>query len=163
MAQLRVSEMGRSHVAKTAGGAMTREEKGGSMLDDYNADHVTVLPGGAPAKTGLAAMRARGRRRMGGGFLEAIQADFEAHGVAVVARIREEKPESYLKLVASILPKDFSAAAGRLEDLSDEQLIDRIRVLDAAIRPLLNKRKSSARRSGRAPRAEQVDSSAKPE
>ena len=119
------------------------------MVDDENPERATGLFDDAPVKIGVAAKRARGRGRLGGAFVEAVQADFEAHGEAVVARIREEKPESYLKLVASILPKDSSAAAGGMDDLSDEQLIERIRVLDAAIRPLLRKRKAGARRAGR--------------
>ena len=79
------------------------------------------------------------------------------HGVDVIARIRAEKPESYLKLVASLLPKDVNAAAGGLEELSDEQLIERIRGLDAAIRPLLEAKKARTRRSRRPAR---VDSQA---
>lgn len=51
---------------------------------------------------------------LGGSFLGAVQADFARHGVNVIARIREEKPEAYLKLVASVLPKDLSAATGGL-------------------------------------------------
>lgn len=132
------------------------------MLDDERQDCATGLPDDAPVKAGIAAKRARGRGRIGGAFVEAVQADFEAHGAAVVARIREEKPETYLKLVASILPKDLSAAAGGMDDLSDEQLIARIRVLDTTIRPLLNRRKSSARRSGRRARADCMESPVKP-
>ncbi|MDK1489712.1 hypothetical protein QN219_06520 [Sinorhizobium sp. 7-81] len=77
------------------------------------------------------------RTRLGGAFLEAVQADFETHGVDVIARLREEKPESYLKLLASILPKDLSANANALDELTDEELVQRIRMLDATIRPLI--------------------------
>ncbi|MDK1386839.1 hypothetical protein QN224_15625 [Sinorhizobium sp. 8-89] len=77
------------------------------------------------------------RTRLGGAFLEAVQADFEAHGVDVIARLREEKPESYLKLLASILPKDLSANANALDELTDEELVRRIRMLDQTIRPLI--------------------------
>jgi hypothetical protein len=83
-------------------------------------------------------------------FLDAVQADFVAHGIGVIARIREEKPESYLKLVASLQQKDLNAAAGGMDDFSDEQLIERIRALDAAVRPLLDG-KTRARRSKRPP------------
>ncbi len=33
--------------------------------------------------------------------------DFKEHGISVVAQVREEKPDQYLKVVASILPKEF--------------------------------------------------------
>lgn len=123
------------------------------MLDEDGSDCAAGLPDGAPVKAGAVAVRARGRGRLGGAFAEAVQADFEAHGAVVVARIREEKPESYLKLVASILPKNLDAAAGGMGELSDEQLIERIRLLDAAIRPLLGARKVGARRSVRRARS----------
>jgi len=118
------------------------------MLDEENPDCAAGPPADVPVKAGDAAKRARGRGRLGGAFADAVQADFEAHGAAVVARIREEKPESYLKIVASILPKDLGAAGG-MDDLSDEQLIERIRLLDVAIRPLLSPKKAGARRSQR--------------
>lgn len=91
--------------------------------------------------------------RWEGSFLGAVQADFARHGVNVIARIREEKPEAYLKLVASVLPKDLSAATGGVDDLSDEQIIDRIRALDAAIRPLLSLRKRAGGLRKRVPPA----------
>ncbi|WEX76175.1 hypothetical protein PYH37_004454 [Sinorhizobium numidicum] len=123
------------------------------MLDDES-------PAQSPALTEQAAPsddvggRKGGRSRLGRAFLQAVQADFEAHGVGVVARIREEKPETYLKLVASILPKDINVNAGGMDELSDEQLLERIRTLDAAIRPLLNaKNVGKGARRERAPRA----------
>ncbi|OHV77986.1 hypothetical protein [Ensifer sp. LCM 4579] len=121
------------------------------MPDQESPDCAADLPDAAPAKA--AAKRASGRGRLGGAFADAVQADFEAYGAAVVARIREEKPESYLKLVASILPKDLGAAASGMEELSDEQLIERIRVLDMAVRPLLDPKKAGARRSVRRTRS----------
>ncbi len=90
---------------------------------------------------------------LGGSFLGAVAADFARHGVNVIARIREEKPEACLKLVASVLPKDLSAATGRVDDLSDEQIIDRIRALNAAIRPLLSVRKRAGGPRKRVPPA----------
>ncbi|THK37281.1 hypothetical protein EHS39_15790 [Ensifer sp. MPMI2T] len=91
------------------------------------------------------------RTRLGGAFLEAVQADFEAHGVDVIARLREEKPESYLKLLASILPKDLSANANALDELTDEELVRRIRMLDQTIRPMIEApaKGKAARKSAR--------------
>jgi hypothetical protein len=94
-------------------------------------DDLGVAEGLAPKQP------ANGRGRLGGAFLDAVQADFAAHGAGVIARIREEKPETYLKLVAAITPKDLSATANATDGLSDEQLIERIRALDTVIRPLI--------------------------
>jgi hypothetical protein len=120
------------------------------MLDDES----TVREAEDINEDGVPALRVRdGRGRLGGTFLDAVQADFGAHGAAVVARIREEKPEAYLKLVSSILPKVMNTAPGCMDGLSDEELIERIRALDAVIRPLLEPKKTRSRRPGRPARA----------
>ena len=40
-------------------------------------------------------------------FLEALTEDFLAHGKDVIERVRDERPEVYLKLVALLVPKDL--------------------------------------------------------
>lgn len=47
------------------------------------------------------------RCRLGEAFLGAVLADFEAHGAATIAKMREEKPDQYFKVVAAILPKEI--------------------------------------------------------
>ncbi|QGJ73802.1 hypothetical protein [Sinorhizobium meliloti] len=78
------------------------------------------------------------RNKLGEAFLEAMHADFEQHGTEVIARVRHEKPDQYLKVVASILPKDLNININNMDDLTDDQLIQRIRQLDSAIRPFLD-------------------------
>ena len=41
-------------------------------------------------------------------FVSALTEDFEQHGVSVIERVRTEKPENYLKIVADLVPKDFN-------------------------------------------------------
>ena len=41
-------------------------------------------------------------------FITALTADFEQHGEAVIERVRSEKPENYLKIVADLVPKDVN-------------------------------------------------------
>lgn len=67
------------------------------------------------------------RSKLGHAFLEAMHDDFVKHGVNVIQAVRLEKPEQYLKVVASVLPKEIDAS---------EELIDTInqitrRVVDA--------------------------------
>src|SRR5262245_25364886 len=68
--------------------------------------------------------RAKGsRNRLAHAFVTALQADFEEHGEAVIRVARVEKPVEYLKVIASILPKELEISDGsRLRELSDEQL-----------------------------------------
>jgi len=47
------------------------------------------------------------RSKLGTAFVEAMLKDFEAHGVEVVEAVRLDKPDQYLKVIASILPKEF--------------------------------------------------------
>jgi len=41
-------------------------------------------------------------------FISALTADFDRHGETVIERVRAEKPENYLKIVADLVPKDFN-------------------------------------------------------
>ncbi|TPI14105.1 hypothetical protein FJW06_12450 [Mesorhizobium sp. B4-1-3] len=89
----------------------------------------------------------RSRKTLGDDFAAALRADFRAHGAGVIAAVRAEKPDQYLKVVLTLLPKDFSAKdlsehvdADRtnLEQLSDEEIRSRIRSLETSLRPLLD-------------------------
>lgn len=52
------------------------------------------------------------RAKLGEAFLQAMQEDFAQHGIAAVEAVRTEKPDQYLKVIASMLPKEI--------DLGDE-------------------------------------------
>ncbi len=78
------------------------------------------------------------RNKLGEAFLEAMHDDFEAHGVAAIVKVREEKPDQYLKVIASILPKDLNINVNQMDGMTDDELIERIRALDATIRPFLD-------------------------
>ena len=47
------------------------------------------------------------RSKLGEAFLKELLADFEQHGVEAIKATREDKPDQYLKVVASILPKEI--------------------------------------------------------
>jgi hypothetical protein len=78
------------------------------------------------------------RSHLGEVFLEALRDDFVEHGVAAIAKVRDEKPDQYLKVIASILPRDLNINVNQMDNLTDDQLIERIRALDATIRPFLD-------------------------
>ena len=66
-----------------------------------------------PGQSGNPGGRPKGsRNRLGQAFLDALQADFEQHGEAVIVDVREKLPHVYLKVVASMLPKEFSSPDG---------------------------------------------------
>ncbi|TAX58486.1 hypothetical protein ELI01_18775 [Rhizobium leguminosarum] len=91
-----------------------------------------------PGNSGFGGRPKGARNKLGEQFINDLYADWQDHGVATLARVREEKPDQYLKVVASILPKDLNVNINQMDDLTDDQLVQRIRSLDSAIRPFLD-------------------------
>lgn len=93
----------------------------------------------SPGQSGNPKGRPLGSRsKLGEAFLEALNADFAEHGVQAIAKVRDEKPDQYLKVIASILPKDLNVNINQMDAYTDDELIERIRALDATIRPFLD-------------------------
>lgn len=81
-----------------------------------------------PGQSGNPAGKPKGSRHaLGEAFVKALHDDFAAHGVSVIEAVRREKPDQYMKVVASLLPKEFKIET--TSDLTDEQLDARIRTL----------------------------------
>ena len=59
-------------------------------------------------------------------FIAALSASFDKHGEAVIEEVRLEKPTEYLKIIASIVPKEFTVNNVSMSDMSDEELIERL-------------------------------------
>jgi hypothetical protein len=62
------------------------------------------------------------RNKLGEAFIEALHADFEQHGPKVIEKCRIEKPDAYLKVIASILPKELNVNTSALGEMSDDEL-----------------------------------------
>ncbi len=99
-------------------------------------------PRGIPFKsgaewTGNAKGRPKGsRHKLGEAFIEAMSADFEVHGSKVIEQVRIEKPDQYLKVVASILPKELNVNTNAMSEMSDDELaavIAAMRTLAASV------------------------------
>jgi hypothetical protein len=99
-------------------------------------------PGGPGRKKGS-------RNRLGEAFLEALADDFEVYGYETIERVRQGDPVAYVKVCASILPKELNVRVE--DDLTDEQLDHRIRQLAAALDLALGDQGGT----GAAPRAEE--------
>lgn len=74
------------------------------------------------------------RNKLGEAFLLAMYEDFQEHGVTVIETVRTEKPDQYLKVVASILPKEIEAG----EKLGNmlEEILERVDGRTRIIAPL---------------------------
>jgi hypothetical protein len=74
------------------------------------------------------------RSKLSESFLDDLYESWERHGAAAIMRVIDEKPDAYLKVVASLLPKNLNLNVNPYNDLTDEQIDQRIRELDAQLR-----------------------------
>lgn len=92
-----------------------------------------------PGRKAPAGTTKRTKKTLGDDFLDAVRADFRAHGAGVIAAVRADKPDQYLKIVQSVLPKDMAkdlhVSTANLESLSDDEIRRRIRGLEAVLAP----------------------------
>lgn len=83
-------------------------------------------PRGRPFQPGQVANpngRPKGsRNKLGEAFIAALHDDFQKHGVAAIEVVRAEKPDQYLKVIASIVPKELTIKTDAFDGVSDEQL-----------------------------------------
>lgn len=69
-------------------------------------------------------------------FVAAVQADFVEHGAAVIEKVRLEKPDQYLKVIASILPKELTVNTNAIGDMSDDELEATLAAIQSIARQL---------------------------
>lgn len=73
------------------------------------------------------------RNKLGEAFVKALHEDFEKNGVAAVERVRDEKPDQYLKVIASLLPKEIEVGdnfASALKESRDAAVAAALRADD---------------------------------
>jgi hypothetical protein len=67
--------------------------------------------------------RKRGsRNKLGEAFLQDLYADWQQHGPQVIETCRRNKPEVYLKVVASLLPKELEIKENPFDGFTDDEL-----------------------------------------
>lgn len=74
------------------------------------------------------------RNKLGEAFIADLYASWQEHGPETIEQVRTEKPDAYLKVVASILPKELNVRVSDLDDLSLTDLDKRITALLDALR-----------------------------
>lgn len=82
-----------------------------------------------PGQSGNPGGMAKGtRHKLNGDFVRALSKDFDTHGVKAIENAREEDPMGYVKVIASLLPKQVEQTQP-LEDLTDAELVAGIALL----------------------------------
>ena len=85
-----------------------------------------------PGQSGNPKGRPKGARtKLANAFAADLLDDWNDRGMEAIQQCREQRPQDYLKVIASIMPKDFNVNMRPLEEMSDEQLRENIkRTLD---------------------------------
>lgn len=83
-------------------GEVAQPENTGSK----RADEATRFQPGNPGRPKGA------RSKLGEAFIKAMLEDFQKNGIVAVETVRETKPDQYLKVIASILPKEITGEDG---------------------------------------------------
>ena len=87
-----------------------------------------------PGQSGNPLGRAKGsRNKLGEAFLADFHADWEEHGKEVIATVRRERPQDYLKAAVSILPREVKVIPGDFDEMTNDELDRRIHALARAI------------------------------
>jgi hypothetical protein len=86
------------------------------------------------------------RSRLSEAFLTAIADDFDEHGIATLVSMREQRPGDYIKVIASLMPRDarFQLEA-KHESLAE--ILARTSQLECADEPVLLEADRSSSRS----------------
>jgi hypothetical protein len=108
------------------------------MAEDTPAKHLEPFKWQKGVSANPAGRPKGARNKLGEAFIQALHDDFEEHGIAAIQTVRAEKPDQYLKVIASLLPKDVNLnLTDNLGELSDDELLSEIRKLHASLAPLL--------------------------
>lgn len=125
--------------------------------DDTQGKQSGLIPW-QPGQSGNPAGRPKGARsKLSETFLADVLTEWEAHGAVAISDMREKNPGNFVKMVASLLPKDVNLNfTDNLSELSDDELLGQLRDLTASLAPFLAKSEQGSEAEGSAEVATRV-------
>jgi hypothetical protein len=88
------------------------------------------------------------RNRLAEEFISDLEDDWKEHGIQVIQEVRETRPQDYLKVIAMLMPKDINFRLSQYDELTDEQLRERLVRFSDLIATLTSGYTGSAGNSG---------------
>lgn len=108
------------------------------MADNTAAKHLEPYKW-QPGQSANPAGRPKGsRNKLAEEFLKDVLNEWETHGAVAVSDMREKNPGDFVKMVASLLPKDINLNLNNEIEMSDDEIRDRIRDLASQLAPFLS-------------------------
>jgi Family of unknown function (DUF5681) len=87
-----------------------------------------------PGVSGNPAGRPRdARNRLSEAFIHALFEDWQEHGIEAITQVRETRPQDYLKIIASLLPRRFEIQDNPFGDIGDGELAGLVAAARAAL------------------------------
>lgn len=103
-----------------------------SKQSSYTTERLAGLKPFQPGQSGNPKGRKPGsRNKVNEDFLRAITEDFATNGKAAIEAMRTERPHEYVKVVASLLPKEVNINTNAFEDMTEDELASGIAALQS--------------------------------
>lgn len=85
-----------------------------------------------PGQSGNPSGRPKGsRNKLSEDFVAKLYDDFTEHGADAIQKCRTDSPETYVKVIAGLLPKDIHITASPLEEMSADDIAAALARIDA--------------------------------
>jgi len=73
------------------------------------------------------------RTKLGRRFLSDLSKDWDAHGTKAITAFRTKRPHDYVRMVASLLPRELNVKVNEFDELTDEQLSEQLGIVMARL------------------------------